>query len=139
MSTGTDIGIGALAGGGLGAGLGLLSALGKANADRRNRELQAITAQYSPWTHMSPDQKSLETTPNPLGDVASGAFAGYDQIQKANQASKINKLLEKQIESPSSGSTAVSIGVGPQAGVDSGLVPAPRLNPWDLAGLLGRG
>lgn len=62
----------------IGAGLGLLSALGKQKAYQARMKQLETTTRFSPWTHMSMAQPDA---PNALGDIVGLGAAGGAQGQ----------------------------------------------------------
>jgi hypothetical protein len=71
----------------IGLGVGALQGLQQQNQAEKDRKLAAITAQYSPWTHMAP-QPVKEA--NMTGALASGALQGYGLGQNMDAASAYN-------------------------------------------------
>lgn len=64
---------GALMGGAIGAGLGLLSSIGQQNSYKNKMKALATTQRFSPWTHMQGQQPN---EPNALGQLAGLAASG---------------------------------------------------------------
>lgn len=60
----------------VGGSLGLLQGFGKQKEAERQRKLQGIIAQYSPWTGMSPDLSKTQAD-SPLMSALGPALLGY--------------------------------------------------------------
>lgn len=73
---GMSSGAGALSGGLLGAGLGILQSIGAENAYQAKMKQAATFTKYSPWTHLKGNQPA---TPNELGMIMGGAAGGATQ------------------------------------------------------------
>lgn len=80
--------LGMLIGGAAGGGKSILDFIRAG----KQRKLQAETTFYSPWTHM---QAKAPDTPNPFGDVLSGAVAGGGFEQGINKATRDQAYLDQ--------------------------------------------
>lgn len=79
----------------LGAGGGLLKTylVDKPQADR-DRYMAAITARYSPWTHMQPGQVQQV---NPFNNIVQGGAAGMGMGQSMQNNDTWNQLMQAQM------------------------------------------
>jgi uncharacterized protein HemX len=94
----------------IGLGVGALQGLQQQQQAEKDRKLQAITAQYSPWTHMAP-QPVKEA--NMLGAVAGGGLTGAGIGQNMQAAEGQDQMNQAQLEALQSQTEANK-----------------RMNPW---------
>lgn len=126
----------------LGLIAGAAQAVGNTQKEAGSRRLAAATAQFSPWTKMTPNAVQ---SANPVGDIASGAMAGL-QYQQQNPSKDSYNNPDTLIEGDPSSTNAGLIGSsgttgGAAAGALMGqpqvdgssqtptLIPHPSLNP----------
>lgn len=77
-----------------GAGLGAAKYYGVDKPqEKKQREIAAVTAQYSPWTGMKPNDVAQSSL---LGDTMQGAASGAALGQNMNQADAQNAMQAKQ-------------------------------------------
>lgn len=80
----------------IGLGLGAISGLQKQKAAERDRQLQAQTAQWSPWTNMSPQR--VQEAPSMIESVGAGGLAGYGMQQNMAGAAAQDEANKAYLE-----------------------------------------
>lgn len=77
------------------AGMGALQGQKAQEQEKRDRELQAATAAFSPWTGMAP--QSVRPREGMMEGAAGGFMSGLGQNQKMQEAGMQNKLMGAKI------------------------------------------
>jgi hypothetical protein len=106
----------------IGAGIGLIKAIGDQQKEKSDRNLAAAQVAYSPWTKINPNDAIAGIShANPVGDVAGGAFAGYSMgkgMQNTQSSTDLNNAMANRYNSGGSilGNGQVMRQVGGAAG-----------------------
>lgn len=119
----------------IGAGIGLVKAIGDEQKEKSDRNLAAAQVAYSPWTKIDPN-KAIEgiSHANPVGDVAGGAFAGYSMGKGMANTQSSTDLNNAMAHSYNTGGGLLGGGApGASPGSSLGLnTQLPTMGPVEL-------
>lgn len=115
-----------------GAGLGAAKYYGVDKPqEKKDRQIAAVTAQYSPWTGMKPQDVKQSSA---FGDVLQGGTMGLGMGQNLQAAANQNAMQDKQgglIDAQTNYYNALGQGAYAQAPQQQGSAGSMGNTPWN--------